>query len=92
MKSNSRKAVEFGFTGALSTDIPDRPRFRLPKAFALLTAAALFSCAAFGLSQSAKAEGAFTVAGINSTLPNWSQDAKTQGGNAAASSEMSHAH
>jgi DmsE family decaheme c-type cytochrome len=44
----------------------------------LLTAAALFSCAAFGLSQSAKAEGAFTVAGINSTLPNWSQDAKTQ--------------
>ena len=79
VKSNSRKAVEFGLTGALSTDIPGRPRFRLPKAFALLAAAALFSCAAFGLSQSAKAEGAFTVAGINSTLPAWSQTAKAEG-------------
>ena len=78
MKSNSRKAVEFGLTGALSTDIPGKPRFRLPKAFALLAAGAFFNCAAFGLSQSAKAEGGFTVAGINSTLPSWSQAAKTQ--------------
>jgi len=44
----------------------------------LLAGAALFSCAAFGLSQSAKAEAAFTIAGINSTLPSWSRDAKTQ--------------
>src|ERR1019366_9727693 len=33
---------------------------------------------AFSLSQSAKAESTFTVAGINSTLPGWSQAAKTQ--------------
>ena len=78
VKSNSRKAVEFGLTGALSTDIPGRPRYRLPKAFTLLAAVALLSCAAFALSQPAKAEAAFTVAGINSTLPSWSQDAKTQ--------------
>jgi DmsE family decaheme c-type cytochrome len=78
VKSNSRKTVEFGLTEALSTGIPDRPRFRLGKSFASLAAAALFGCAAFGLSQSAKAEDAFTVAGINSALPAWSQTAKMQ--------------
>jgi DmsE family decaheme c-type cytochrome len=44
----------------------------------LLAAAALFGCAAFGLSQSAKAESGFTIAGINSTLPSWSKDAKSE--------------
>ncbi len=78
MKSNSRQTVEFGLTGALSTDIPDKPRFRLGKTFAMLTAAALFGCAAFSMSQPAKADGAFTVAGINSALPNWSQDTKSE--------------
>jgi DmsE family decaheme c-type cytochrome len=38
----------------------------------LATASALIFSAAFGLSQSVKAEGAFAVAGINSTLPAWS--------------------
>ena len=78
VKSKSRQAVEFGLTGALSTDIPDKPRSRLGKTFAMLTAAALFGCAAFGMSQPAKADGAFTVAGINSALPNWSQDTKSE--------------
>jgi DmsE family decaheme c-type cytochrome len=78
VKSYSRKTVEFGLTEALSTGVPDRPRFRSDKSFALLTAAALFGCAAFGLSQSAKAEGTFTIAGINSTLPSWSKDAKSE--------------
>ena len=78
MKSYSRKTVEFGLTEALSTGIPDKPKFRLGKKFALLAASALVCWAAFGLAQSAKAEGAFTVAGINSTLPGWSQTAKTQ--------------
>jgi DmsE family decaheme c-type cytochrome len=78
VKSNSQKTVEFGLTEALSTAIPDRPKFRLGKAFALLGAAALFYGAAFGLAQPAKADGGFTVAGINSTLPGWSQAAKSE--------------
>ena len=78
VKSNNRRTVEFGLTGALSTGIPERPKFRLGKTFILLGAAALFYGAAFGLAQPAKADGGFTVAGINSTLPAWSQTAKTQ--------------
>lgn len=78
MKSNNRRTVEFGFTGALSTGIPKRSKLRLGKTFILLGAAALFSGAAFGLARPAKADGGFTVAGIVSTLPAWSQTAKTQ--------------
>lgn len=78
VKSNNRETAEFGLTGALSTDIPDKPRFRLRTSFAFLAGAALFGCAAFGLSQSAQAEGAFTIAGINSTLPSWSPAAKSE--------------
>jgi DmsE family decaheme c-type cytochrome len=78
VKNNGRKTAEFGLTGALSTDIPDKPRNRLGKTFVLLAAAALLGCAAFGSIQSAKADGAFTVAGVNSTLPAWSQAAKSE--------------
>ncbi len=78
MKSNSRQTAEFGLTGALSTDIPDKPRSRLGKTFAKLAAAALFGCAAFGLSQPAQADSTFAVAGINSALPSWSQDTKSE--------------
>ena len=78
VKSNNRRTVEFGLTGALSSGMPDRPRLRLGKTFILLGAAALFYGAAFGLAQPAKADGGFTVAGINSTLPTWSQPAKAQ--------------
>ena len=69
----SCETVEFGLTGALSTGIPDRPKFRLGQTFTLLAAAVLFYGAAFSLAQPAKADGSFTVAGINSTLPGWSQ-------------------
>ena len=78
VKTNNRRTAEFGLTEALSSGIPDRPRFRLGKTFILLGAAALFYGAAFGLAQPAKADGSFTVAGINSTLPAWSQPAKAQ--------------
>jgi len=78
VKSYSRKTVEFGLTEALSTGIPDRPKYRLGKQFALLAASALFCWATLGLPQSVKAEDAFTVAGINSTLPAWSQAAKSE--------------
>ena len=81
VKSNSRQTVEFGLARALSTCIPDRPKFRLGKTFTLLGAAALFYGAAFALAQPVKADDAFTVAGINSTLPAWSQAAKTQESN-----------
>ena len=76
MKHNSRQTVGFGPTGALSTDSPDKPRFRLGKNIELFAVAAVLLGAAFGLPHSAKAEGGFTVAGINSALPAWSQDAK----------------
>jgi DmsE family decaheme c-type cytochrome len=78
VKSNNRRTVEFGLAGASSTGIPDRPKFRLGKAITLLGAAALVYGAAFCLAQPAKADGAFTVAGINSTLPAWSQAAKSE--------------
>ena len=68
VKSNSQKTVEFGLTEALSTGIPDKPKFRLGKKFALLAASALLCWTAFGLPQSVKAGDAFTVAGIDSTL------------------------
>src|SRR5450830_957089 len=78
VKSNNGQTIEFGLTGALSSGIPDRPRFRIGKTFILLGATALFYGAAFGLAQPAKADGGFTVAGINTALPAWSQPAKTQ--------------
>jgi DmsE family decaheme c-type cytochrome len=78
VKSYSRKTVEFGLTEALSTGVPDKPKFRLAKKFALFAASALFCWAALGLPQSVKAEDGFTFAGINSTLPVWSQAAKSE--------------
>src|ERR1035437_6203510 len=78
VKNNIQKSVELGLTEALSTGIPDKPKLRLRKKYLLLAASALVCWAAFGLPQSVKAGDAFTVAGINSTLPGWSQTAKTQ--------------
>jgi len=78
VKSYSQKTVEFGLTEALSTGVPGKPKFRLGKKFALLAASALVCWAALGLPQSVKAGDAFAVAGIDSTLPGWSQTAKTQ--------------
>ena len=56
MQNHSRKTVEIGLTEALSTGVPDKPIFKLPKKFTLLAASALLCWAAFGLPQSAKAE------------------------------------
>jgi DmsE family decaheme c-type cytochrome len=78
VKSYSQKTVEFGLTEALSTGIPDKPKLRLRKKYLLLAASALVCWAAFGLPQSVKAGDAFTVAGIDSTLPGWSQTAKSE--------------
>jgi hypothetical protein len=74
VKQNRRDAVEFGLVGALSTDIPDRPRSKVSiRVVVSLAAAAVFFGAAFGLSQAAKAETGFTLPGINSTLPAFAQ-------------------
>jgi DmsE family decaheme c-type cytochrome len=78
VKSYSQKTVEFGLTEALSTGIPDKPKFRLRKKYLLLAASALLCWTAFGLPQSVKAGDAFTVAGIDSTLPGWSPAAKSE--------------
>jgi DmsE family decaheme c-type cytochrome len=78
VKSSSRETIEIGLTQALLTDIPDKPQSRLCKNIVLLAASALFCWAAFGMSQPAKADGAFTVAGIKSSLPAWSQPAKSE--------------
>ena len=78
MKSSSRETLEFGLTQALLTDIPDKPQSRLRKNIVLLAASALFCWAAFGMAQPVKADGAFTVAGIKSSLPSWSQPAKSE--------------
>jgi DmsE family decaheme c-type cytochrome len=76
VKHNRREAVEFWLNGALSTDIPDRPKSRTSNRVVIsLTAAVVFFGAAFGLSQAAKAETGFTIPGINSTLPAYAQTA-----------------
>jgi len=74
VKHNRREAVEFGLTGALSTGIPDRPIVGTSnKVVIALAAAAVFLGAAFCLPQAAKAEGGFTLPGIQSTLPAFAQ-------------------
>jgi DmsE family decaheme c-type cytochrome len=62
----------------LSTGVPDKPRFKLHSKFTLLAASALLCWAAFSLAQPVQAGEAFTVAGINTTLPAWSQTAKSE--------------
>ncbi|MGC2416663.1 MAG: DmsE family decaheme c-type cytochrome [Candidatus Acidiferrales bacterium] len=78
VKSSSRETIECGLTQALLTDIPDKPQFRLRKNIGLLAASALFCWAVFGMAQTVKADEAFTVAGIKSSLPGWSQPAKSE--------------
>ena len=78
VKNGSSLVVELGRKDGSSTSAPDRTKFRLHGKFVLAAASALIFWAAFGLSQSVKAEGAFTVAGINSTLPGWSPAANSE--------------
>ncbi len=73
MKNGSNFVVELGRKDGSSTSAQDRTKSRLTLKFVLTVASALFCWVAFGHSEAAKADGAFTVAGINSTLPTWSQ-------------------
>ena len=68
MKNCTRIAVDFTPSGASSADIPLKLKFRLNKKFLFIAASAFICWAPLGLSQSVKAEGAFTVAGIKSAL------------------------
>ncbi len=78
VKNGSSLVVELGRKDGSSTSAPDRTKFRLHGKFVLAAASALIFWTAFGLSQSVKAEGTFTVAGINSTLPAWSPAANSE--------------
>jgi DmsE family decaheme c-type cytochrome len=78
VKNGSSFTVELGRKDSFSTRFPDRTRFRLARKFALAAAAALICWTAGGFSQSVRAEGAFTVAGINSTLPAWAPAASSE--------------
>jgi DmsE family decaheme c-type cytochrome len=72
VKNCGRIAFEIASGEAPSAQIPQKQKFRLSKKFLFVTASALFFCASLGLTQAGKAAEAFTVAGINSTLPAWS--------------------
>ena len=78
MKNGNSFVVKLGRKAWSSTSASDRTRFRLTGKLALAAASALIFCAALGLSQSAKAEGSFAVAGINSALPAWSPAANSE--------------
>jgi DmsE family decaheme c-type cytochrome len=78
VKNCGRIAVDIASSEASSAQIPQKPKFRLSRKYLFFTASALIFCASLGLAQSVKAEGTFTVAGINSTLPAWSAAAKSE--------------
>jgi DmsE family decaheme c-type cytochrome len=68
VKNCGRIAVDFAFNGASPAEISRKPKFRPNKKVLFFTASALIFCATLGLAQSVKAEGALTVAGIQSAL------------------------
>jgi len=67
VKNCSRIAVDFASSEA-STNVLEKPRFRLSKKFVLTAASALICCALLGLAQTAKAEGTLTVADLKAAL------------------------
>jgi hypothetical protein len=78
VKNGSSLTVELGRKDRSSTSAPDKTRIRLTLKFATAAASALICWAAFGFSQSAKAEDGFVVAGVNSALPAWSAAADSE--------------
>jgi DmsE family decaheme c-type cytochrome len=78
MKNDSSFVAEHGRKERSSTSAPARTRSRFIRKLALAAASALICWAAFGFSQSVKSEGAFTIAGIESTLPAWSAAANPE--------------
>jgi DmsE family decaheme c-type cytochrome len=78
MKDGSSFVVEQGPKDRSSTSAPHRTRFRFIRKLALAAASAFICWTAFGFSQSIKSKGAFTVAGIDSTLPAWSAAANSE--------------
>ena len=68
MKSDSGFAVYCDRRAGLSAKAPKKPKFDLNNKFVLLAASAFILWPLLGFSQSAKADGAFTVADINLAL------------------------
>ncbi len=78
MKNCGRIVVDIASNEAPSAQIPQTPKFSLGGKSLFYTASALIICAALGFAPSVKADGAFAVAGINSTLPAWSAAANSE--------------
>ena len=77
MKNCDRRTVGIASSEASSAQIPQKSRFRLSRKFLFFTASALI-CASLGLTQSVKAEGTLTVAGIQSALQGGPQALNSQ--------------
>ena len=78
MKNCDRRAVEIASKEASSAQVPQKSKFRLSRKFLFFTASALIFGASLCLTQSVKAEGALTVAGIQSVLQGEPQALKSQ--------------
>ena len=68
MKNCERRAVDIASNEASSAQVTQKSKSRLSRKFLFFTASALIFGASLGLTQSVKAEGALTVAGIQSAL------------------------
>jgi len=68
VKNCTRIAVDFASNETSSADIPEKLKFRLNRRFPFIAVSALICWASLGLAQSVKAEGALTLAGIQSAL------------------------
>lgn len=78
MKNCGRRAVDIASNEASSAQVPQKSKFRLSRKFLFITASALIFGASLGLTQPVKADGALTVAGIQSALQGEPQALKPQ--------------
>jgi DmsE family decaheme c-type cytochrome len=77
VKNCERRAADIASNEASSAQVTQKSKFRLSRKFLYFTASALI-CASLGLTQSVKADGALTVAGIQSVLQGEPQALKSQ--------------
>jgi DmsE family decaheme c-type cytochrome len=78
VKNCDRRAVDIASSEASSAQGSQKSKFRLSRKFLFFTASALILGASLGLTQSVKADGALTVAGIQSVLQGEPQALKSQ--------------
>jgi DmsE family decaheme c-type cytochrome len=78
VKNCDRRAVDIASNEASSAKVPQKTKFKLSRKFLFFTASALIVGASLGLTQSVKADGTLTVAGIQSVLQGEPQALKSQ--------------